>query len=113
MEVTMAQITISEEHYQSLAVLAQENGRTPDLLANAVIQEQLERADHLAFWGSDIEERIAAIEHTREANPPAVLTDDEFLADLRSRLKDSNDATSCYDLQGTIMRTFIADEHRG
>lgn len=90
----MAQVTISDEHYQALAALAQENGTTPDILVDAFIQEQLERADQLEFWGPDIEERIAMILQSHEAHPSPTLTDDEFLADLRFRLKDSNDANT-------------------
>jgi len=88
----MAQVTISDEHYQTLAALAQARGLSPDLLADSLIAEQLIAADQRAFWGDDIEERIEAALSASVQQPQRILSDDVFLADLRARLKDPNDA---------------------
>ncbi len=56
----MAQVTISEAHYQELFELAQARGVSPDDLVDLLIEEQLIAFDQRAFLGGeDIEARIA------------------------------------------------------
>jgi hypothetical protein len=88
----MAQVTISEEHYRELAALATARGVSPDELADALLEESIIAADQHAFWGDDIEERLEESRREMESRPPRYLTDDEFLADLRARMKASTDA---------------------
>jgi hypothetical protein len=90
----MAQITISEEHYRALIELAQSEGTTPDALADRIIEDQLIAADQRAFWGEDIDQVIAERLRAVESGPRRILTDEEFIADLRSRMDNSDDASS-------------------
>ena len=88
----MAQITISEEHYQELLTLAQARGITPDMLADKLLEEQLIAADQQAFWGKDVEHRVDASLQDLANKPRHMRSDDEFLDDLRARMKAPNDA---------------------
>ena len=90
----MAQITISEAHYQELLELARARGVTPDVLADTLIEEQLIAADQRAFWGEDIEARIATSLHALAQRPRHVQTDDEFLSALQERMKAPDDANA-------------------
>lgn len=76
----MAQITISDEQYQSLVSLASERGMTPSELVTAMI-EQWERQDQLAFWGEgmveDVRQQVAEMERGSRH-----MSEEEFLRDL-------------------------------
>lgn len=79
----MAQVTISEEHYQELLTLAQARGVTADALADEFIQAQVIAADQRAFWG-DIHEELAQAEAELASRPPRYLTEEEFFAELEA-----------------------------
>ncbi len=45
----MAQVTISDEHYQTLVELARQRGTTPDALLDLVMDEMLDQLDDQAW----------------------------------------------------------------
>lgn len=80
----MAQVTISEEHYQELLTLAQARGTTPDSLVDEFIEAQITAADQRAFWGEDMDDRLLRIEAEYATQPHRILTEAEFFAELDS-----------------------------
>lgn len=90
-------VMISDEHYRGLLALAQTQGVSPDELVNRLLDDMLTIADQRAFWGPDIEARLAAIEREMEQQPRRVLTDEAFFAELAARPyhpQDLDDAKS-------------------
>lgn len=77
----MAEITIPDEQYAALVVLARERGVSLEVLIAALI-EQFEHADQMAFWGERIVEDVRRqVEHADEHGQ--CLTEDELFAQLK------------------------------
>lgn len=86
----MAQITISEEHYQELLILAQARGMTPDALADTLLEQQLIATDQHILGGEDIDVRIEASLQELAQRPSRNQTNEEFLAEIKARMKGRN-----------------------
>ncbi len=78
----MAQVTISEEHFQELLALAQARGMIPDALADEFIESQITAADQCAFWGEHIHEDLAQAEAEYATQPHRIMNEEEFFAEL-------------------------------
>ncbi len=76
----MAQLSVSDEQYQSLSEIARQRGVTPERLIAALI-ELLEREDQLAFWGEGIVENVQR-QMSESDELTRYLSPEEFFAEL-------------------------------